>query len=331
MCAARQLLPAEVSAELEQKDEDFKHSADNNGRDSGPGESRSTPASIRPEREDDPGSHQRENEGCSSKDTTRSRVSGRSAAVGPSEQRPKEHVSARCAESESERQPGRARVGLAVRLVHRFILAVASESATSLPAALGIASLPRFAARSGSGFLLWMGLEVGLRHEWIDDRVEHSGGVFAVGGLAEHDLQDVQADNDVGQELEVAVRRDLSTQDGAVEYVPEQAARPCEQVVRKRGSQLWVTARGGGQSNQHSHLLSSHFVKVWDGGDDRLEIALESAGVGGDQRNCLFAPGSHGGDDYGCFRRPAPIQRSFSSVRTRRDLVHGEPVVAELG
>jgi hypothetical protein len=45
--------------------------------------------------------------------------------------------------------------------------------------------------------------------------------VFAVGGFAEHDLQDVEADHDVGQEFEVAVSGDLSALDGAVEYVPE--------------------------------------------------------------------------------------------------------------
>lgn len=49
------------------------------------------------------------------------------------------------------------------------------------------------------------------RHKGIDDRVQHSGDVFAVGGLAEHDLQDVEAYHDVGQELEVAVGGDLST------------------------------------------------------------------------------------------------------------------------
>jgi hypothetical protein len=43
---------------------------------------------------------------------------------------------------------------------------------------------------------------LGLRHERIDDRAEHAGDVSAVGGFAMHDLQDVEAYEDVGQELE---------------------------------------------------------------------------------------------------------------------------------
>jgi len=42
-----------------------------------------------------------------------------------------------------------------------------------------------------------------------------------------------------------------------------------------------VAARGAGQPDEHGHLFSGGLVEVWDGRDDRLEIALQSAGRSG--------------------------------------------------
>src|SRR5262245_49503 len=164
----------------------------------------------------------------------------------------------------------------------------------------------------------------------MDDLVEDSPKELAVGNLAEDDAEHVHADEDVWDQLEFAFGRDLAADDGALEYLAQHPARTFEDLVLESGSEFRVAGRGSRKTADDLQHPPVALAEVGSAFDQRLDVSQQRSRVGRLDRGHPFAPRDDGIRDEGGFRGPAAIERSFAGMGPRCDLVHAQPVVAEL-
>jgi ABC-2 type transport system ATP-binding protein len=148
--------------------------------------------------------------------------------------------------------------------------------------------------------------------------------------LPEHEAEHVEADEDVGNEVEWTRRRDLPAFDGVVEDGAHDAAGSFENLAAEGGGEFRIASGGGCNAADDRHHAAVGLAEVWDGLDDCIEVAAKRPGVGCGDRRDLLTPGDECVDDERRLGGPAPVQRALAGMGAGGDLVHGQAVVAEL-
>jgi ABC-2 type transport system ATP-binding protein len=170
----------------------------------------------------------------------------------------------------------------------------------------------------------------GCRDEGMDDLGEDPPDELAVGRLAENDPEHVQADEDVGHKLEATFRRDLAARDGPLEDLTKQSTGTFKDLRAEGSGELRIASGGGGDAADHAHHPAVDSAEVRDRLDDRVEVAAERSGVRDYERGELLPPSDQRIDDERSLGVPAAVERALARAGPRRDLLHRQPVVADL-